>query len=262
MSRSITQIRSDVDTARAKVKRISDEIGELHRSVGNSPFTTGQQERWDRLERGINAASEEASRFEGEWRDAIQRGIQGGTITSECGDGTAGHGEHRAAKSGYTGHDEACRTIDAAHRAGTLPDHAAERATALVTTGRQAGQDIAARWAVATGSEAYRSAFAKVCSDPTRGHMLWNGDEQAAFRQVEVVRAAMGLTDANGGFMVPLTLDPAIMLSSDGSINPLRRSVPRRADQHRPVAGRQQRGRHRRVEGRSGAGRRRLPDRG
>jgi hypothetical protein len=32
----------------------------------------------------------------------------------------------------------------------------------------------------------------------------------------------MSTTDANGGYMVPLTLDPAIMLSSDGSNNPLR----------------------------------------
>ena len=32
----------------------------------------------------------------------------------------------------------------------------------------------------------------------------------------------MGLTDNVGGYMVPLTLDPAIQLSSGGSINPLR----------------------------------------
>jgi HK97 family phage major capsid protein len=33
----------------------------------------------------------------------------------------------------------------------------------------------------------------------------------------------MSLTDASGGYMVPLTLDPAILLTSAGSINPLRR---------------------------------------
>ena len=32
----------------------------------------------------------------------------------------------------------------------------------------------------------------------------------------------MGLTDSAGGFMVPLSLDPAILLTSNGSINPLR----------------------------------------
>ncbi|WP_053207356.1 phage major capsid protein [Jiangella muralis] len=118
--------------------------------------------------------------------------------------------------------DAAMRTVDAAVRSKTLPDHAASKVERLVTDGPERDRSIAARWAVAAGDPAYRSAFAKLCADPTRGHLLWTPDEHRAFQAVAEVRTAMSLTDANGGFMVPLTLDPAIMLTSDGSINPLR----------------------------------------
>ncbi|MFK4243544.1 phage major capsid protein [Micromonospora chokoriensis] len=124
--------------------------------------------------------------------------------------------------------DDAKRTLDALHRSGQLPDHAAEKATGLVTTqGTVRDQGIAARWVVAAGSETYRSAFAKLMSDPQKGHLLWNAQEQEAYRQVAEVQAemrAMGETTGSaGGHMVPIQLDPAIMLSSGGSTNPLRR---------------------------------------
>ena len=35
-------------------------------------------------------------------------------------------------------------------------------------------------------------------------------------------RAAMSLTGANGGYLVPFTLDPAVVLTNDGAMNPMR----------------------------------------
>ena len=92
---------------------------------------------------------------------------------------------------------------------------------------------MAGCWATAAGSTHYRGAFAKLLGDPTRGHLLWNPDEQQAFQDVAAVSnemRAMSTTRANGGYMIPLaldpaiplTLDPAIMLTNAGSINPLR----------------------------------------
>jgi hypothetical protein len=37
-----------------------------------------------------------------------------------------------------------------------------------------------------------------------------------------IVACAMSLTDAQGGFAVPLTLDPSINITSSGNINSLR----------------------------------------
>lgn len=38
----------------------------------------------------------------------------------------------------------------------------------------------------------------------------------------ELLRAAMSLTDANGGFLVPFTLDPSIILTNAGVVDPIR----------------------------------------
>jgi HK97 family phage major capsid protein len=120
---------------------------------------------------------------------------------------------------------EARKVIDGAVRSGQLPDHAAQAATKLVEQGTTRDRSLAARWAVAAGDPAYLRAFGKLLADPERGHMLWSPEEQSAYRianEVHTELRAMSLTDAAGGFMVPLTLDPAIMLTSAGSINPLR----------------------------------------
>ncbi|WP_199796785.1 phage major capsid protein [Pseudonocardia dioxanivorans] len=115
--------------------------------------------------------------------------------------------------------------IDGAVRSGLLPDHAAEAATALIEHGGTRDRTIAARWAAAAGSPAYARAFATLVQDPARGHMLWTEEEQEAYRQAELVAGelrAMSLTDSAGGVMVPLTLDPAIMLTNSGVVSPLR----------------------------------------
>ncbi len=129
---------------------------------------------------------------------------------------------------GHVTNDAGRRAIDAAFRSGLLPDFAAERATALIESGRESERSLASRWAAAAGSPAYRSAFAKVLSDPTRGHLLWDAREQDAYRQVAAVqsemesRTSMSTTAGNGGYLIPLTLDPAILLTNAGSNNPLR----------------------------------------
>lgn len=52
--------------------------------------------------------------------------------------------------------------------------------------------------------------------------MLWDEQERAAYQRVEEVRAAMSTGTGTGGDMIPLTLDPAIILTNAGSNNPLR----------------------------------------
>ena len=77
----------------------------------------------------------------------------------------------------------------------------------------------------AAGAEAYERAFARLVANPTHGHLEWTAAEAEAYRAVKAVQTeqrAMNLTDNAGGYMVPLTLDPAIMLTSNGSTNPLR----------------------------------------
>lgn len=66
-----------------------------------------------------------------------------------------------------------------------------------------------AQHCLAAGSSVYQSAFAKVLGDLPR-----TMEEQAAI-------ATVGTT-TTGGYMVPVQLDPTILLTSDGAVNPLR----------------------------------------
>jgi HK97 family phage major capsid protein len=63
-----------------------------------------------------------------------------------------------------------------------------------------------ARQLLTTGAPEYLKAFESYLNDPTG----YSG------------RAAMSLTAANGGYMVPFTLDPTIILTNNGSANPYR----------------------------------------
>ncbi|WP_052745691.1 phage major capsid protein [Allosalinactinospora lopnorensis] len=122
--------------------------------------------------------------------------------------------------------DQAMRNVDTAARSGELPDHGAQRVEKLLRDGPAYAQTVAARWAIATGDPAYARAFATLVADPTRGHLLWEPQEQEAYRRVAHFQSEMRQmeigTGAGGGHMVPMHLDPAIILTSDGSNNPLR----------------------------------------
>jgi HK97 family phage major capsid protein len=63
-----------------------------------------------------------------------------------------------------------------------------------------------ARQLLTTGAPEYLAAFESYVNDPT-GYQS---------------RAALSLTAANGGYLVPFTLDPTIILTNNGSANPYR----------------------------------------
>ncbi|TGB12619.1 phage major capsid protein [Streptomyces sp. MZ04] len=119
--------------------------------------------------------------------------------------------------------DSVMRVLDADIKRRILPEYAAERVEKLMTIGTEQSQTLSQRWAAAAGDPEYLNAFAKQMADPVRGHLLWTEREAHAYRNVAEVRTALGLGSGGGATMVPLTLDPAIMLTNDGSINPLRR---------------------------------------
>lgn len=90
---------------------------------------------------------------------------------------------------------------------GNLSPEYGENVTRLVqenpgTLGRGIAEHI-----LLTGSPEYQEAFRAYVEDP----------------QGEAQRAAMSLTLANGGYLLPFVLDPTIVLTNAGSANPWRR---------------------------------------
>lgn len=227
MARWIADVRADRKAANEKFTRLRDELDTIQRSMVERSLTAGEEERLDRITRGMQNASDEISRLRDEEMDMVRSLIERGGHTEGGADGMHYATDANRAH-GNSERDQALRTIERSAKDGYLPDYAAEKATALVErNGRPEEKTLAARWVVTAGDEAYRSAFCKLLADPVRGHLLWTAQELAAYQAAAGVQAelsrAMSNTDANGGFMVPLTLDPAIMLTSAGSINPLRR---------------------------------------
>jgi HK97 family phage major capsid protein len=101
----------------------------------------------------------------------------------------------------------------------------------------------AAAQTLALSDPAYRSAFDKVIRSPLHFSLDLTDEERYAMARTRSftrdlagdqrdwqtapmgdysARAALSLTGANGGFLVPFTLDPAIMLTNAGSANPWR----------------------------------------
>jgi HK97 family phage major capsid protein len=97
--------------------------------------------------------------------------------------------------------------IELEAKRGNLAQDFAENATRIVqenpgTYGRGIAEHI-----LATGSEEYQETFRAYIEDP----------------QGMAQRAALSLTLANGGYLLPFVLDPTIILTNTGSANPWRR---------------------------------------
>jgi HK97 family phage major capsid protein len=89
-----------------------------------------------------------------------------------------------------------------------LPDDSREKITRLLEDeGKQA--PLIARHMLMTGSDEYHQQFREYIE--SRG--AYAGD---------VMRAALSLTDANGGYLVPFTLDPTIILTNSGIAGSIR----------------------------------------
>ncbi|CAN5515939.1 hypothetical protein BH10ACT6_BH10ACT6_01210 [soil metagenome] len=80
----------------------------------------------------------------------------------------------------------------------------------------------AAELVLAASDPNYRTAFEKIMRAPVNGHLMWTAAEQMAYQRTEASRAALSLTGANGGYLVPFTLDPTVILTNAGAANPFR----------------------------------------
>lgn len=110
--------------------------------------------------------------------------------------------------------------VEAATKDGAryrMSDAAAEKVTRLIENDENQGEDGGiSRHILLTGSDDYHRAFKKIIKNKGEINAL-EPDEQAS------MRAALSLTGANGGYLIPVTLDPTIILTNSGSANPYRK---------------------------------------
>lgn len=118
-------------------------------------------------------------------------------------------------------HDLRSQALTANEQARRMPDDAREHMAQTLDRDDDP-QGRLARYVIEVSNPAYRSAFFKWMMDPTSGAQEWTPKEREAVQRVRFVDRAMSLTGASGGFLVPYELDPNILISSAGSVNPLR----------------------------------------
>jgi HK97 family phage major capsid protein len=201
--------RAAVDLHNAALRRLDTEIG----SAGP---TASQQRRWD----AHASAVADLQEYVGEQRMArVVDSRQGWSSTRV----PAGGGDGAPPLSGNR--DRARRALDGLK---SVPDDGRERLvrafdrTEAVPDGG-AELDLLSRWLVAASAPAYARAVGKLFRDPINGHREFTNDELRAYQDAKVVQRAMSIgTDSAGGFMLPTHLDPTIMLSNAGAIDPIR----------------------------------------
>jgi HK97 family phage major capsid protein len=114
--------------------------------------------------------------------------------------------------------DQALRTIER-HQDVAQAD-ALERDERLVRGDSTGG---AGRYIASVGNEHYSTAFAKMVADPTTGHLRFSPQEVEAVRRVTQAQMEQrALATTSTGIPVPFALDPSLVISGSGAINPLR----------------------------------------
>lgn len=105
------------------------------------------------------------------------------------------------------------RALSAVERMPHATDAVREAATRFI---EEDGGSRMSRLCLATSSPEYMRAFTKLVRSKGQVSHL-SGDEAGAYER------AMSLTDSAGGYLVPFQLDPTVILTANGSSNPIRR---------------------------------------
>jgi HK97 family phage major capsid protein len=79
--------------------------------------------------------------------------------------------------------------------------------------------DQMSRYVQVAGDLDYRNAFHKIMQNPGLGHHEWTEPERLAFAKAQALTRSMNLVDSAGGYLVPFSLDPSIVLSNTGTSN-------------------------------------------
>jgi HK97 family phage major capsid protein len=203
-----------------EMRRLRDELGALAELPDPS---AADSERFRALVARFDAVDGERLALE---RSSLLARVRstaagvGGELRTERGafasgsQGRAGHGDHGEARS----------VVDRLSRAGMLVDAAAQRCTQLIERGPAFARDAGAEWIRVAGDPDYLSAFLAVLTDPAGGHRSWSDAEHAAWRAAGAwqERAVQLNPDAAGGYLAPVALDPAVILTGPASVSAIR----------------------------------------
>jgi HK97 family phage major capsid protein len=194
-------------------------IEALEERARDRKFSTSERDEWHRLNEELDefrVRRERVREVSGNPRAAIS-GYDDSAWTARRGPRL----DEAAPQHVRAAHDGALHAIE--RNAGALTAAANDRLDRLVRSGDPTG--IGSRYLAAVASPDYASAFGKLLAHPQDAQLHWTPAEAEAVRAVNAVMAERALAEgvgSTGGFGVSYQLDPTIVLSSNGALNPIR----------------------------------------
>ena len=210
-----------LEEMRARLKAIAEERAKLHKEAGENPFDEVQQQIWDEMdaeEQRLTPLIKENEELEQrQARVADSRARWQSTKTGIKQDPFDTDVRTLGAQATLS---RAMSVVDSPDGGRHLDARQKSKVEKLLRTvsGDMDGQ-LFGHYMLATENPAYRSAFQKasVSSHPTFTH-----DEQRAMDQVKLIGRAMSIgTPSAGGYAVPILIDPTVILTAQGSDNPI-----------------------------------------
>jgi HK97 family phage major capsid protein len=212
------EIKPKLDEAKRRRAALFGEIKNLEaREVTEGP-SDGLTERLANLNTGIQRVETEIAELQEEFGRQVLDNLRNGKHSIE--EGVPPPVDTREASEPRSEAREAGLRAIERHKDALTPQ-AGDRLEKIV---RQERFEFEARYLAAVGDPAYHSAFGKLVADPSMGHLRFTPQEVNAVQEVSRLDAerAMSTSGSAGGFAIPFTLDPSVMLSSNGVLNPVR----------------------------------------
>jgi HK97 family phage major capsid protein len=183
-------------------------VGELDAQYAGKTFPAAAKKEWHELNAVLDESKVRRERVRELASDshAVER---------------IGVGDDHNLPSGIATNDLRARALAANERAVFLPEASREHMEQQLREDDDPDARLA-RYVVETSKRDYLRAFARVLNDPVAGAQTWSNEEREAVRGVRWIERSMNLTGAQGGFLVPYELDPSIIISSTGYVDPMR----------------------------------------
>jgi HK97 family phage major capsid protein len=222
--RSLEDARRDAEAARSRRDAILDDLERIKATGDNA----GQSQRRENLEAGLAKAEREVEQLRDEVTEGLAEGIRLGIFGTDPAQPDYDIRRPAAGESRDNGdphlrgvRDQALSAIERYSDASDSADRVEHLVRAEDPTG------VGARYISAVGNPNYSSAFSKMLQDPITGHLRFGPEEveavRAATTATQWLERAGPLVTTTTGVPVPFQLDPSLMISGTGALNPLRR---------------------------------------
>ena len=229
MARTLADIRNDQESARQRGMRLLDERRDIEVRLDVEGANPGLEERLENVQRGIDRVMQREQELSEEYRAEMRARLEDGTLHGESEEDQVRSQQTRvpddtdAPPQLRAQRDRALRTLERCQTHDVMSSRAAVRMERLVRHEDQLG--IGARYLSAVGDPHYHNAFGKLLKYGDSAAMRMTPEELESVRvvtAVEAERAMLGGVGAQGGFALPITIDPTILMTSSGALNPIR----------------------------------------